>query len=238
MNIIIKNNTLFSFSVTCEENTYQLPYKRTVALSSKLQETALYFEILEKDSVSIDISDVILGLFFGDSTLTKVYCDYEIKLKRLNAENITIILEENRWCPRTQVSFFSACAISENCETIDNLFAAKNLEKTRKKHKRIHSFVTSLLPLGIILFACIFIFSPPAASILFFFFWALIFAFPSFKEIKRFKELSDPNLINEKLTAHAKYRREHGEDFFDWDSRTDKFFKKILDKMFKPNEDK
>lgn len=238
MNIIIRNNTIYPFTVFSENNRYDLSKKLTVAVSTCSDNAKLLFEIQKKDSVIIDIVDVSLGLFAGDSTSTCVHCDYEIEVNKLSGETVIITLEECRWAARTQVHFISACAAPQNGEIIYESYNPKNLEKTRKKHKRIHSFVTSLLPLGIILFACIFIFSPPAASILFFFFWALIFAFPSFKEIKRFKELSDPNLINEKLTAHAKYRREHGEDFFDWDSRTDKFFKKILDKMFKPEEDK
>ncbi len=239
MNIIIRNNTNFSFSAVCEENAYQLTDKNTVAIFSPLDETTILFEIQKKDSVAIDVLDIILGMFLGDSTTTKVYCDSIIKVKKLNDENITIVLNENLWHPREQADFLSACATSENGEITDLHFNAKNIEKTRKKHKRLHLFVTSLLPVGIILFLgfLIFCYELTAASlfILFFFFWFIIFGYPSVKEIKRFKELSDPNFINEKMLEHSKYRREHGTDFYDDNSKTGKIISKILDKMFKPN---
>ena len=238
MNIIIKNNTFFSFAVVFENNRYQLDRRKTTALFAHGEKANILFEIQEKNSVSIDILDILLGLFLGDSTYTKVYCNYEIEVKKLSDETVTIVLEENRWCPREQAYFASCCAISENSEITDKQYTARNLEKTKKKHKRMHLYVSSLLPIGLILFVCIFIFSPPDLAISFFLFWILFFGCPSMKEIKRFKKLSDLNLINEKMLEHSKYRKEHGTDFYDDNSKTAKFVEKVLDKMFKSDKDK
>lgn len=238
MNIIIKNNTLFSFAVVFENNRYQLDSRKTTALFAYGEKANILFEIQEKDSVSISILDVLLGLFLGDSTITKIYCDYEIEVKKLIDETVIIVLEENRWCPREQAYFASCCAISENSEITDKQYPVRNLEKTKKKHKRLHLYVSSLLPIGLILFICIFIFSPPNLAISFFLFWVLFFGYPSMKEIKRFKKLSDLNLINEKMLEHSKYRKEHGTDFYDDNSKTAKFVEKVFDKIFKSDKNK
>lgn len=229
--MIIKNEAFNDYIVTINSIDYQL--KKSTSINVDIDKgTEILVKCTSKDSVHIDIFDLLLGVFFGDSTITLLYASYRFTV---NDDYETITLKENKWNPRQQISI-KACYT--DVAVSNESYFIPNINRTKKKHFRLHLFVTSLFPVALVLILLCFLFDATYLFLLFLAFWFLIFGLPSFKEIKRFKKVTEPSLVNEKLCAYACERRNKGDNYDEDISKTGKFIGKIMDKMFKFDEDK
>lgn len=185
-----------------------------------------------KNRVFLNILDLFLEMFIGDSTLTLAYCRYSFLITNCNQE--VIELKNSIWNPRDQLTIYSCYA---NTDVANEYYEIHNFQKLKRKHSNMHIFVTSLPVIGILLLALALIFYPGIPFFIAFIGWFFLFPFSSVKEMKRFKEVTEPNLINQTLCHYADELRK-GKVFVSEDtSKTGKFAEKILGKMFKFDEE-
>lgn len=229
--MIIKNNTANDYIAVIEGREYTLNGKSSinVLISGK---TDIEIRGTQKDSVHLDFLDIILGLFMGDSTYAKINTDYHFTASE---EYGYITIKDNVWYARDQLTIEACCA--EEYVTNES-YTMPGLRKAAKKHKLLHLLVTSLPVVPIVLIILCFISDPPALWIVLFVLWFIIYGLPSFGEIKKFRKTTKPDFVNEKLCEFASRRRTEGDSFNSDSSAMGKFMTKILDKMFKPDEDK
>lgn len=165
--------------------------------------------------------------------VTILYPDYSFKA--FNNNNETIIINDNNWHLREQLSF-NACYAEG--EIADEKFTISDLQKTRKKHRNLHLFLTSLFPVGLIILLLCFFLESQGVLIFLFIIWALVFEIPSIKEICKFSKNTDIAFMNQKLCEYADKRRKGIKCPDTGNSKSGKLISKILNKMFRFDEEK
>lgn len=223
------NDTKYNYRAIINDIEYDLRKGTNIEVEDK-ENTKVLLMCQGKSSVHINILDLLLGVFFGDSTVTMLYADYYFETEK--SDSITI--KCNDWNEREQFSVYACYA---DAGVTKESYEITNLEKIKKKHTLLHLFVTSLFPVGIILLLLCFILSPPYPFILLFAIWFFIFGLPSLKEIKRFKKETTNEYINQMLCERAVMRR-NNENYDADTSKSSKFINGILKKMFKFDEEK
>lgn len=231
--MILKNSTIYNYIALINGQQYEL--KRSQEISFNCTEnTKVQLISTEKPSVHIDWLDVIILQFLiGSSTITRIYADYAFDI--IDPSVDIIELKENSWNIRTTIyirSIYADANITNEC------YSLPSLEKVKKKHKRLHRYITSAWPIGLAEIIACFLTDSPYLFILLFVFWLLIFELPSLKERKRFKQVMKTDEINTKLCEYAEKRRIDPLLFTDDTSKTYKIVSKIMDKMFKFEDDK
>lgn len=172
-------------------------------------------------------------MFIGDSTITLSYCDYSFLIRNCNEEVVT--LKDNIWNPRDQLSIYSCYA---DADVTNENYIIHDYKKLKRKHRNMHMFVTSLPVIGIVFLVLALTLDSSLPFIFCFFGWFILFPVASVKEMKRFKDVTEPDLINQTLCRYADERRK-GKIFVSEDtSKTGKFFERIIGKMFKFDEEK
>lgn len=226
------NDTSYKYTAFINGKEYFLDRKSTIAFECNTP-TRVVLTAKDKNRVFINVFDLLLEMFFGSSTVTLAYCDYAFTIKDYAKDVIT--LKDNSWNPREQLGIHSCYA---DCEVENEQYTIHNFQKLNRKHRNMHIFVTSLLPVGIFLLILMLIFKAELPFILAFFVWFLIFPALGVKEMKRFKEATEPDLLNQTLCRYAGERKQ-GKVFVSEDtSKTGKFINNIIGKMFKFDEDK
>lgn len=228
--MILKNNTYCDYIAVINEKEYPLDKKESINIDAQIGAN-ITIKSTKKDSIHLDIIALILGVFSGDDTVTFVNTDYHFTVEN-DCECITII--DNKWNPRTQIGIYSCYADSN---VTNECYTMPNIKKTRKKHRLIHLFFSSALPIELVLIILCFLTDPPYLFVILFILLFVWFTLPSFKEIKRFKKITESNYINTKLCEYANERRNNGKSYDEDMSKTGKFVGKILNKMFKFDED-
>lgn len=229
----LQNSTLYNYRATIDNKEYELKGNSSIEFDCA-QNTKVELTNLNKSSVHMDwIQIILLQMLFGSTTLTKIYTNYSFVINDTSVD--TINLEYNNWSPREQIDI-SSCYAHANVS--DESYSLPQLEKIRKKHKSLHLFVSNALPLGIAVLVLCFFTDPPYLFLLLFALWLIVFEIPSLKEIKRFKELMKPSYLNEKLCEYANRRRTEAITFTEDTSKTGKYIKKIIGKMFRFDEEK
>ena len=219
----LQNDTTYEYSALIDGREYFLGKKSAIEfLCNENTRT------MNKSSVHINWLDIFFQMFGGDSTITKLYCDYSFQVKDSSVPFIK--LKDNYWHPREQLSIHACYA--DDGSVINESYSIPHLDRIKKKHRNLHLYVTSLLPVGIILLFCM-LFFEPLFSALGFILWFFFFPFLSIKEIKRFKEATKPDYVNNELCRYAVERRTGDRMFGDDTSKTGKFVEKVLGKMFK-----
>lgn len=225
------NNSSYNYTAFINGREYIFNKKDTIEFNCN-GPTRVDLIFRHKSSVFLNIFDIFLQMFIGDSTITLSYCDYSFLIRSCNEEMIYI--ENNVWNPRDQLSIYSCYADSD---VINENYTMHDYKRLKRKHRNIHMFVTSLPVIGILLLVLAFIFEPAMPFIFGFLVWFVLFPVASIKEMKRFKDATEANLVNQTLCRYANERRK-GEILVSEDiSRTGKFVGKILNKMFKLDED-
>ena len=229
----LNNSTLYNYRAIIDNKEYELKGRTTVEFDCT-ENTKVELINLNKSSVHMDwLQIILLQMLFGSTTLTKIYTNYSFVINDTSIE--TIKLEYNDWSPREQIDIKSCYA---KANVSEELYTLPQLDKVRKKHKRLHLFVSNALPIGIAALVMCFITDPPYLFVLLFALWLIVFEIPGLKEIKRFKELMVPSYLNEKLCEYANSRRTEKFTFTENTSKTSKFMEKIIGKMFKVDEEK
>lgn len=237
MNLTLINDTSYNYTLKINNKEYEFDRKKAVTIDYNDNDKISLISN-NKSSVHLNILDIILGVFLGDSTITNLYCNYDFSIHSKDNNNVTITISYNDWNPREQLKLSACYAKSENVLITKEKYSISKLDKVRKKHKRLHLFVTSLFPVALIELILCFFLSPPILPILLLFIWAFVFGVPSIKEIKRFNEAVDEELVNNKLSEYASNRRAGSTDYDETTSKSGKLIEKALNKMFKFNEDK
>ena len=184
----LNNSTLYNYRAIIDNKEYELKGRTTIEFDCT-ENTKVELINLNKSSVHMDwLQIILLQMLFGSTTLTKIYTNYSFVINDTSIE--TIKLEYNDWSPREQIDIKSCYAKVNVCE---ELYTLPQLDKVRKKHKRLHLFVSNALPIGIATLVMCFITDPPYLFVLLFALWLIVFEIPSLKEIKRFKELMVPS---------------------------------------------
>lgn len=226
------NSTSYKYKAIIDGKECDLPSKSSVHFD--------YNEGMKVDLISLDkpwvhinwLDVIILQMFFGSTTYTRMYSDYSFVI---NEECDRIELGYNDWSVRDQININTVYAKSN---VTDEEYRISNFDKVKKKHKRLHMLVSNAWPIGVgTLLAC-FLTDPPHLFIVLFLVWLIVFEIPSLKEIKRFNQVIKFDFINEKLCEYAQRRRVETITITDDTSKTGKIVGKILDKMFKFDEDK
>lgn len=229
----LNNSTLYNYRATIDNKEYELKGNSSIEFDCA-QNTKVELINLNKSSVHMDwIQIILLQMLFGSTTLTKIYTNYSFVINDTSIE--TIKLDYNDWSPREQIDIKSCYA---HANVSDESYSLPQLEKIRKKHKSLHLFVSNALPIGIAVLVLCFFTDPPYLFLLLFALWLIVFEIPSLKEIKRFKELMVPSYLNEKLCEYANSRRTEAITFTEDTSKTGKYIKKIIGKMFRFDEEK
>lgn len=229
----IYNSTLYNYRAIINGAEYDLKGRTSINFNCE-DNTRVELIALNKSSVHMDwLQIILLQMLFGSTTLTMLYTNYSFVINDSSVDKIT--LGCNDWSPREQISI-KACYADSNVS--NEAYSLPQLDKVRKKHKLLHSFVSNALPIGIIeLFLCFFT-DPPYLFIVLLAFWLIMFEIPSLKEIKRFKSLMNIGYLNEKLCEYAISRRNENITFTEDTSKTGRIMKKVIGKMFKFDEDK
>lgn len=229
----IKNKTGYKYKIRNGEFEHYLNNDSSVSFNYEAG-TKIELICLEKPYVHINWFDVILlQMFFGSTTLTRIFADYSFVVDDSSINSIE--LKYNDWPIREQININSCYA---NEEVLYEEYSLPQLKRVQKKHRRLHMFISNALPIGVgTLLAC-FLADPPYLFIFFFIIWLLAFELPALKEIKRFKQIMKPELLNEELCKYASKRRVEPLVFTDDTSKTSKFINKIFSKMFKFGDDK
>ena len=186
-----------------------------------------------KNRVFLNLLDLFLQMFIGDSTLTFAYCRYSFLIQNCN-QNV-IAIENNIWNPRDQLTIYACYA---DADVANEHYEINHFQKLKRKHRNMHIFVTSLPIIGVLIIALAFILEPVLPLIVCFLIWFFLFPFASVKEIKRFKQATEPNQINQTLCRYADELRKGAVYVSEDTSKTGKFIEKILGKMFKFDEEK
>lgn len=229
----LNNSTLYNYCAIIDGREYELKGRTTIEFDCT-ENTKVELINLNKSSVHMDwLQIILLQMLFGSTTLTKIYTNYSFVINDTSIE--TIKLDYNDWSPREQIDIKSCYA---HANVSDESYSLPQLEKIRKKHKSLHLFVSNALPIGIAVLVLCFFTDPPYLFLLLFALWLIVFEIPSLKEIKRFKELMKPSYLNEKLCEYANRRRTEAITFTDDTSKTGKYIKKIIGKMFRFEEEK
>ena len=227
------NSTLYNYRAIIDGSEYELKGRTTIEFDCT-ENTKVELINLNKSFVHMDwLQIILLQMLLGSTTLTKIYTNYSFVINDISIE--TIKLNYNDWSPRDQISI-NSCYATTNVD--EEVYSLPELERVRKKHKRLHLFISNALPLGITLLALCFLSDPPYLFLLLFMLWLIVFEIPSLKEIKRFKELMKSSYLNAKLCEYANSRRCEKITFTDDMSKTGRFMEKVIGKMFKFNEDK
>lgn len=229
----IHNKTWYKYKAYINGREYYLDKKATIEFDGRGR-TSVYLKCLNKSSVHMNwLELLILGGFLGDCTSAKLYYDYSFQVE--NCSEATITLDFNIWNPREQVSIRSCYS---DIDVLNESYVMPNFQKIAKKHTRFHMFVSSLLPIGILLLVLCFLFTNPILFIVLFALWLLIFGLPSFKEIKRFEEFTNQDYVIQTLCRYANERRKNKYFISEDTSKRGKFFENIIGKMFKFDEEK
>lgn len=229
--MILKNESYNNYIAIVNGVGYKLNKKSSIRINAT-KGTNITIKSTKKDSVHLNILAIILGVFMGDDTVTFINTDYHFSVEN-DCDCITIL--ENKWDPRSPLGI-NACYADSN--VTNESYSMPNIKKTKRKHKFIHLFILSLLPIQLILIALCFLTDPPYLWIIIFILLFLVYTLPSFKEIKRFKNITKADNVNNKLCEYANKRRNNDLSYDEDTSKTGKIFSKILDKMFKFDEDK
>lgn len=225
------NKTSYKYTAFINGREYFVDKKATLEFECS-EPTRIDLISCHKNRVFLNLLDVLLQMFIGDSTITLAYCDYSFLIQNCNQE--VIVLKNNTWNPRDQLNIYSCYA---DADVTNENYSIHNYKRLKRKHRNMHIFVTSLPIIGILLLALALIFDP-IPFIFSFFVWFVLFPVASVKEMKRFKDATEPDLINLTLRQYADERRK-GKIFVSEDtSKTGKFFEKIIGKMFKFDEEK
>ena len=229
----LHNKTIYNYKAMINGNEYSFD-KGDIIDFEYSENTVVELKCLKKPSVHLDWLQIIfLQMFFGSTTITNIYADYSFVINSNEYEIIEI--NNNDWNLKEQININTCYA---DVGVTDEEYKLPSLKKVRKKHKNFHLFVSNALPLGIGCFVLCFFTDPPTPFIILFIVWLLMFELPGIKEIKRFKQIMKPDFLNEKLCEYAENKRKH---IFESDrdlSKTGKFAIKIINKMFKFDEDK
>nr|MDD5837654.1 hypothetical protein [Eubacteriales bacterium] len=229
----LQNSTLYNYRATIDNKEYELKGNSSIEFDCA-QNTKVELINLNKSSVHMDwIQIILLQMLFGSTTLTKIYTNYSFVINDTSVD--TINLEYNNWSPREQIDIKSCYA---HTNVGDELYSLPQLDKVKNKHKRLHLFVSNAFPIGILTLVLCFFTDPAYLFLLLFALWLIVFEIPSLKEIKRFKELMKPSYLNEKLCEYANRRRTEAITFTEDTSKTGKYIKKIIGKMFRFDEEK
>ena len=228
----IHNNTLYKYTAFINGREFNLNRNSIIEFEC---DKPIKIDLISKNKnrVFINILDVFLGLFWGGSTLTIVYCDYSFLIRNCDINEIS--LKNNSWNPRDQITINSCYA---DIEVDEENYAIHNFNKIKKKHRNFHLFISSFLPVGIILFILCFLFTNPSVFIILFSAWLGLFGIPSFIEISRLDEFSNQAYVNQTLCRYADELRKGAVYVSEDTSKTGKFIGKILGKMFKFDEEK
>ncbi|MCM1115554.1 MAG: PRA1 family protein [Clostridium sp.] len=226
------NDTSHSYKAIINGKEYAFNKKESINFDCT-EETKVVLKCTNKSSVHLNWIDMILGVFFGDSTVTMLYCDYAFQIQ--NSDDADVTIKNNDWHPREQLGIMACYA---DADVTGEEYLVPDISKIKRKHKNLHLFVSSLFPIGIILFILCFLFSPPVLFILLFAIWLFIFGVPSIKEIKRFKKAVNQEYMNKTLCGYARERRAGGTRYDETTSKIGRMTDKLLNKMFKFDEEK
>lgn len=190
----------------------------------------LYVKNPIASSVSVSLIDVILELFAGDSMITIIRPDYSFEI--LSNDNCEISLKENeKEFHFGNIKFKSFCAVSQGASLGNDKFVIKDLDKVRKKHRKMNLFVMSGLPFYIL----IALLALTISTDLFWIFILIftIFTIPSIKSKKNFKKaVTQDNIIKTLLDNVVGYRTDENYEINKM-SKSGRFMFKIFDKLFK-----
>lgn len=225
------NDTSYRYKAVINGKEYNFDKKTQLDLDCSDCEK-IVLKCRNKSTVHLDWMAIILGVFFGDSTVAMLYCDYSFEIQ--NCDDTIISIKNNDWHPREQLGIHSCYA---DADVTGEEYTVPDISKIKRKHRNLHLFVSSLFPVGIILLILCFFFSPPALFILLFLIWLFVFAVPSIKEIKRFKKATAQNTLNQTLYKYANERRIGGKNYNETTSKTGRLIGKVLHKMFKFDEE-
>lgn len=189
----------------------------------------IYVKSSNKSKVFLDFTDLIVfQAFFGDSVETMIYCDYSFEI--LNNENCEIIIKDNYYKVNDRITFYSYCADGENVMFGEDRYFTGDLKKLIKKHRRLHFFIASGLPIYIILIILAMIFSDYIYYICIIIF--LVLTLPSITQRKKFKKfVTSPQGINE-LIKNAKEIRKNPTFMYEPQTKIEKAFSKLFEKLF------
>lgn len=229
--MILKNESHNGYIAIVNGIEYPLNKKSSISIDAT-KGTEITIKSTKKDTVHFDIFAIILGVFTGDDTVTFINTDYNFSVEN-DCDCITLL--DNNWNPRSQLGI-NACYADSN--VTNESYSMPNIKKTKRKHKFIHLYVSSFFLVQLALVILCFLIDPPYICIVFFILIFFVFTLPSFKEIKRFKKATEANYVSDKLCEYAKERRNNGTNYNEDTSKTGKLIGKILDKMFKFDEDK
>lgn len=228
--MILKNDDCYNYVAIVNGAEYCLNKKSSINIELE-SDFDIIIKRTDKDYVHLNFLDIILGVFFGDSTITKINTEYHFSVDK-DCDLVTI--KDNSWTPREQLTINACYADSA---VVNESYTMPNIEKVRKKHRRLHLFVTSLFPVYFVLIFLCFITQPITLWIIALVLLFLVFGMPSVKEIKRFKKATAPDYVNNKLCEYADERRRKGADYNEDTSKTGKLINKALGKMFKFDEE-
>lgn len=228
----IYNNTSYKYKAIIDGKEYDFNQKSTLSFDCR-EHVQVVLKCRNRSSVHLNWLDIIIGVFFGDSTVATLYCDYSFQIQDCN--ECTITINSKAWNPREQLGIYY-CYADTNI-TNEN-YIVSDISRIKRKHRNLHLFVSSLLPVGIVFLILCFLTNQPAIFIILFVFWLLIYGLPGIKEIKRFKKDTEPEYINQKLCTYANYHRKGGTNYDETTSKTGRFVSKVLNKMFKFDEEK
>lgn len=239
MNLTIKNRTSYQLDILINSNTYKLKNGNDVlSVEVPNENVEILLKNNKKSFVHLNFLDILLGLFFGDSTYAVLYYDYRFSVKEQNEGDVQIEILCNDLILRPQLALKSCYAKSKSAVIEDIDYFAPSLDKIKRKHKMLHLFAASLLLVGLALFVLLFLVSPPFFIFFLIAIWLFIYAVPSFKEIRKFKKDTNPECASRNLKESAQKSRNAEDSEYETSSKTGKLFVNIINKMFKFDEDK
>lgn len=221
-------NCFQKYSVIYNNQEYPSKNNNYIFLDLDDDHKKIYIKNHSKSSVSFDLLDLFLEMFYGDSTTTLIYCDYSFEI--LSNENCEITLKENNFVINDRIKYLSYCAVSENAELGNDRFISQNIDKLIKKHKRIHFLFLSGLPLYILIAILALIFDNGLLWIFILIF--LLFTLPSIKQRKTLKKHIENKTGIENLQKNVTGFREDDKYEEKLLSKADKIFFKLFEKLF------
>lgn len=229
MRVKINLNGVFRyFSVIYKNQEYSTKNKDSIFLEIDDNDRKIYIKNNSKSSVSLDWLDIFLEMFYGESTTTSIYSDYSFEI--LSNENCEITIKENDFIINDRMKYLSFCAVSDNALLGNDCFITGDTSKLIKKHRKLHLFLLSGLPLYILvaILALVFDYSLFWIFIMIF----LLFTLPSIKQRKKFKKYLESPIALEALQKNVigfRTEKNYEEKIM---TKTDKFFFKLFEKLF------
>lgn len=224
--VFVPSNT----TVIYKGNEYRFNSDDILFIDIDDNDKTLYVKNPIGSSVSVSLIDVILELFAGDSMITIIRPDYSFEI--LSNNNCEIFLKENeKEFHFGNIKFKSFCAVSQGANLGNDRFIIKDLDKVRKKHRKMNFFVMSGLPFYILIALLALTISTNLLWVFILIF--IIFTIPSIKSRKNFKKsVTQDNVIKTLCDNVTGYRTDENYDIKNM-SKSGRFMFKIFEKLFK-----